>query len=150
MNDVKIFIKRVREGFEDIPLPQKATVGSAGFDIYAAIDSKITIHPFERILIPTSYSVAIPDGYEIQVRPRSGLAIKYGLTVLNTPGTIDSDYRGEINIILIHLGQEPYTIHRGDRIAQLIVTPVTNAFFQEVLDLPKTTRGDGGFGHTGR
>ncbi|MCX7835207.1 MAG: dUTP diphosphatase [bacterium] len=150
MRNVQILIKRVREGFEDFPLPQKATVGAAGFDIYAAIDNEITIHPFERVLIPTSFSVAIPEGYEIQVRPRSGLAIKYGLTLLNTPGTIDSDYRGEINLILIHLGKEPYTIRRGDRIAQLVVSSVIQASFEEVQELPDTSRGTGGFGHTGR
>lgn len=121
-------------------------------DVRAAIDAgeSVTLAPGERDMIPTGLSVAIPEGYEIQVRPRSGLAAKHGLTCLNTPGTIDSDYRGEIKVILINLGQEPFTIERGERIAQLVVAPVTHGLWDQVDALPTSERGAGGFGSTGR
>lgn len=150
MNDIVLSIQRVRDGFDDIPLPTKATHGSAGFDVCAAIQNELIVHPMERVLIPTSFAVAIPEGYEIQVRPRSGLAIKNGITVLNSPGTIDSDYRGEVNIIIINLSDTSVTFKRGDRIAQLVIQPVLSASFELVTKLPETSRGDGGFGHTGR
>ncbi|MAN46517.1 MAG: dUTP diphosphatase [Alphaproteobacteria bacterium] len=138
--------------FEGLQLPAYETVGSAGMDVRAAVseDDPIMLQPGERGMIPTGLSVAIPQGYEIQVRPRSGLAAKHGLTCLNTPGTIDSDYRGEIKVILINLGQEAFTIQRGERIAQLVLAPVTQLAWEEVESLDETERGAGGFGSTGR
>jgi dUTP pyrophosphatase len=127
------------------------TGGSSGSDIAAAVAESITLRPGERALVPTGFCFAIPEGYEIQVRPRSGLAWKHGITVLNAPGTIDADYRGEVKVILINHGTEPYTIHRGERIAQLVPARVAReAVFVEVTELPASERGDGGFGHTGR
>ena len=119
-------------------------------DLRAAVTSSVSIAPGERTLIPTGIRIALPPGFEAQVRPRSGLAIKHGVTMLNSPGTIDSDYRGEIRVIVINHGQEPFTVIRGDRIAQLIVAPVARARWHEVPHLDETSRGDGGFGHTGR
>ncbi|KCZ48307.1 dUTP diphosphatase [Hyphomonas pacifica] len=138
--------------FEGLQLPAYETTGSAGMDVRAAVseDDPIMLQPGERGMIPTGLSVAIPQGYEIQVRPRSGLAAKHGLTCLNTPGTIDSDYRGEIKVILINLGQEAFTIQRGERIAQLVLAPVTQLAWEEVESLDETERGSGGFGSTGR
>jgi dUTP pyrophosphatase len=133
----------------DLPLPSYATAGSAGMDVMAAIDAPITLAPFDRMAIPTGLTMAIPSGYEIQVRPRSGLALKQGLTVANAPGTIDSDYRGEIKVIVINLGQEAVEITRGMRIAQLVLAPVTMAKLEPVAALDETDRGDGGFGSTG-
>lgn len=134
-----------------LPLPEYQSAGSAGLDLMAAIpaDSTIVIEPHARELVPTGLAVEIPVGYEAQVRPRSGLAIRHGITVLNTPGTIDSDYRGEIGVILINLGSEPFTLARGERIAQLIFAAVARAEFIEVQELDQTTRGAGGFGSTG-
>lgn len=137
---------------QGLELPQYATAGAAGMDIVAAVDQPVVIAPGARALVPTGLAVAIPDGFEIQVRPRSGLALKNGVTCLNTPGTIDSDYRGEIKVILANLGQEPVTIERGMRIAQLVVAPVVQATWQlvaSVSDLSATARGSGGFGSTG-
>lgn len=131
-------------------LPSYATVGSAGVDLRAHIASEITLVPMERRLVPTGISLAIPVGYEGQVRPRSGLAIRQGLTCLNTPGTIDSDYRGEIQVILINLSPDAQTIHPGDRIAQLVFCPVVQAVWKPVDQLSETARGAGGFGHTGK
>jgi dUTP pyrophosphatase len=128
-------------------MPSYATHGAAGMDVLAAED--VTLAPGARHAVATGFSVAIPDGYEIQVRPRSGLALKHGITVPNTPGTIDSDYRGELKVILINHGGEPFPIHRGDRIAQLVLAPVTLAEWQEVAELDETERGAGGFGSTG-
>ncbi|KCZ53602.1 deoxyuridine 5'-triphosphate nucleotidohydrolase [Hyphomonas beringensis] len=138
--------------FEGLQLPAYETIGSAGMDVRAAVteEDPIMLQPGERAMIPTGLSVAIPQGYEIQVRPRSGLAAKHGLTCLNTPGTIDSDYRGEIKVILINLGQEAFTIQRGERIAQLVLAPVTQLAWEEVESLDETERGAGGFGSTGR
>lgn len=137
-------------GTEDIPLPAYETVHAAGMDIRAAVTEPVTLAPGQRDLIPTGLHIALPDGYEAQVRPRSGLAIKHGIALVNSPGTIDADYRGEIRVILVNLGQEPFTISRGDRIAQMIVAPVTRVTWQPVTKLDATVRGDGGFGHTGR
>lgn len=134
----------------DLTMPSYETTGSSGMDVRAAIDTEIVVAPGGRDLIPTGFAVAIPEGYEIQVRPRSGLAVKRGLTLPNTPGTIDSDYRGEVKIAVINLGSEPVTIRRGDRIAQLVVAPVSRAHFRLVSELDQTERGSGGFGHTGR
>lgn len=131
-------------------LPSYATVGSAGVDLRANIASEITLVPMERRLIPTGIFVEIPLGFEGQVRPRSGLAIRQGLTCLNTPGTIDSDYRGEIQVILINLSPDAQTIHPGDRIAQLVFCPIAQANWKSVEQLSETTRGEGGFGHTGK
>lgn len=131
------------------PLPEYKTKGSAGMDLQANIDSPITLKPMERALIPTGIYLSIPEGYEAQVRARSGLAIKHGITLANGIGTIDSDYRGEIGVILINLGQEAYTINRGDRIAQLVIVKYERVEFELVSDLDSTERGKGGFGHTG-
>ncbi|MBC7288166.1 MAG: dUTP diphosphatase [Armatimonadetes bacterium] len=130
-------------------LPEYATANSAGMDLRAHISQPITIAPGERTLIPTGIRLAIPPGYEGQVRPRSGLAIRHGLTVLNSPGTIDADYRGEVKVVLANLGSEPVTIQPGDRIAQLVIAPVVRAFLVRVEELPESDRGEGGFGHTG-
>lgn len=137
-------------GNEDLPLPEPATPDSAGVDLRAAILEPIALAPGERALVPTGFALALPRGYEGQVRPRSGLALKFGLTLLNTPGTIDADYRGEVAVIAVNLGGKKVAIRRGDRIAQLVVAPVTAAAFAEVRELPASPRGGGGFGHTGR
>ncbi len=138
--------------FEGLALPAYETAGSAGMDVRAAVaeDAPLTLAPGERAMVPTGLSVAIPDGHEIQVRPRSGLAAKHGITCLNTPGTIDSDYRGEIKVILINLGADAFTIRRGERIAQLVLVPVTRLDWKPVIQLPVSERGAGGFGSTGR
>lgn len=129
--------------------PSYETDGSAGVDLRANIEDSIVLHPFERMLIPTGLFMEIPEGYEGQVRPRSGLAIKHGITVLNTPGTVDSDYRGEVCVILINLSQDQYVIKNGERIAQMVFSKVEKAAFAEVKELGETERGEGGFGHTG-
>ncbi|MEO1220702.1 MAG: dUTP diphosphatase [Pseudomonadota bacterium] len=145
-NRVTVEVKRLPHG-EGLPLPAYATKGAAGMDIISAED--VTIAPGARHPVATGLSVAIPQGYEIQVRPRSGLAFKHGITVPNTPGTIDSDYRGELKVLLINHGPEEFVIARGDRVAQLVVAPVTQGVWQEVEDLDATERGAGGFGSTG-
>ena len=132
------------------PLPQYATKGSSGMDVRASLDIPVRLQPLERTMIPTGLFVEIPNGYEIQIRPRSGLAIKQGITCLNTPGTIDSDYRGEIKIILINLSSEEQVINHGDRIAQMIVQRTERAAFEQVEFLNETERAAGGFGHTGK
>jgi len=132
------------------PLPQYATKGSSGMDIRASLDIPVRLQPLERTMIPTGLFVELPNGYEIQIRPRSGLAIKQGITCLNTPGTIDSDYRGEIKIILINLSSEEQVINHGDRIAQMIVQRTEKAAFEQVEFLNETERAAGGFGHTGK
>lgn len=132
------------------PLPQYVTEGSSGMDVRASLDIPLTLQPLQRILIPTGLFVEIPAGYEIQIRPRSGLAIKHGITCLNSPGTIDSDYRGEIKIILINLSSEEQVINPGDRIAQMIIQKVERAEFEQVEILNETERAAGGFGHTGK
>ncbi len=133
----------------DLRIPSYETAGSSGMDVCAAVTDQVTIGPGARALIPTGFAVAIPAGYEIQVRPRSGLAVKHGLSLPNSPGTIDADYRGEVKIAMINLGQEPVTIKRGDRVAQLVVAPVVRAALDVVSELDDTARGSGGFGHTG-
>ncbi len=135
---------------EGLELPAYATEGAAGCDLRAAVGESLTILPGGRALVPTGIAVAIPAGYEGQVRMRSGLAIRHGLTLLNGPGTIDSDYRGEIRVILANLGAEPFTLARGERIAQLVVAPVARARFEKTAELPPTDRSGGGFGSTGR
>lgn len=145
---IDVQITQLEHG-KDLPLPAYATEGSAGADLVAAVTEDKILAPGERSLIPTGIKIALPAGFEAQVRPRSGLALKNGITTLNTPGTIDSDYRGEVGVILINLGQEPVTITRGMRIAQLIVAPVTRLTWQPVENLDATARGEGGFGSTG-
>ena len=146
MEKVAIQIKRVRRG--DMPLPAYMTEGSAGMDLCADIDGELMLAPMARALIPTGIAIALPIGFEAQIRPRSGLALKQGFTLVNTPGTIDSDYRGEIQIIAINLGSEPVIIERGQRIAQMVLQRVLRAQWQEVDELPSSTRQEGGFGHT--
>ena len=143
---IKIQIKKVSSS---VLIPKYETSGSSGMDVAAYIEKNITISPGEKALVPTGFSVSIPLGYEIQIRPRSGLAAKKNITVLNTPGTIDADYRGEIKVILINLGKEKFIIENGDRIAQMIVCPVVQADLKEVKELSDTARGSGGFGSTG-
>jgi dUTP pyrophosphatase len=146
MTPITIPLLRLPHG-ADLPLPAYATDGAAGMDVVSAED--VTLAPGARHAVATGFSMAIPQGYEVQVRPRSGLALKHGITCLNTPGTIDSDYRGEVKVILANLGSEPFPIKRGDRIAQLVPAPVQRANFTEVSSLDETTRGVGGFGSTG-
>jgi len=134
----------------DLPAPARTTVTSAGFDLRAAVDEPVSLPPGSRALVPTGISMAIPPGHEGQVRPRSGLAIKHGVTLLNSPGTIDSDYRGEIKVIMINLGEDTFVIHRGDRIAQLVISTLTDCELIGVESLDETPRGQGGFGSSGR
>jgi dUTP pyrophosphatase len=134
----------------DLPLPTRATTGAAGFDLHAAIDADLVVAPGDRVLIPTGFAVAVPEGYEAQVRPRSGLALEHGVVLPNAPGTIDSDYRGELQVILSNTGEKDVVFRRGDRIAQLVIAPVARAEWVEVARLEPTRRGGGGFGHTGR
>ena len=145
---VDVRVRRLPHG-ADLPLPEYQTQDSAGMDLMAAISEDIVLAPGERTLIPTGLSIALPPGFEAQVRPRSGLALRNGVTQLNTPGTIDADYRGEIGVILINHGQESFTVTRGMRIAQMLVAPVIQARWQEVEELDETARGSGGFGSTG-
>jgi len=135
---------------DGLPLPAYETEGAAGMDLRAAIAEPITLLPGERALIPTGLSFALPDGYEAQVRPRSGLSVKFGISIVNAPGTVDSDYRGEIKVPLINLGQEPFVVERGERIAQIVFAPVTMAQWVQVWALDTTSRGAGGFGSTGK
>lgn len=146
--DVTVGVLRLAEG-AGLPLPSYMTVGAAGADVCAAVAEPLVLRPGERALVPSGFALEVPPGYEVQVRPRSGLALRAGVTLLNTPGTIDADYRGAVGILMINLGSEPFTIRRGDRIAQMIVAPVVHAAFAEVAALVETGRGDGGFGSTG-
>lgn len=146
---VPVQITRVRDGFDDLPLPGYATAGAAGMDLRAAIEQERRIGPGETTIIPTGVAFALPDGYEGQVRPRSGLAFRHGISMLNNPGTIDADYRGEVAVLLVNHGPEPYTIERGERIAQLVVARYEQVSWIEVTDLASTDRGAGGFGSTG-
>jgi dUTP pyrophosphatase len=148
VESLRIQIKRVRPREAHVPLPGYMTVGSAGMDIYADTEDDIRLAPLERTLIPTGIAVALPPGFEAQIRPRSGLALREGLTLANSPGTIDSDYRGEIQVIAINLGKEPVIIRRGQRIAQMVIQRVTRASWEEVHELPGSARQGGGFGHT--
>lgn len=145
---LSLLIQRLPHGV-GVPAPSYATARAAGLDLPAALDAPLVLEPGRRAAVPTGICVAIPDGYEGQVRPRSGLAIKHGLTMINSPGTIDADYRGEVKIILANLGEEPFTINRGDRIAQMVIQPVFQADLKQVDKLPESERGHGGFGHTG-
>jgi dUTP pyrophosphatase len=143
---ISIKLTRLTHG-EGLPFPTYATEGAAGLDVVTAVD--LSLAPSERMAVPTGFAIEIPPGYEVQVRPRSGLALKHGVTCLNTPGTIDSDYRGEVKVILANLGAEPFSVSRGERIAQLVPAPVLRATFEEVSELSGTARGGGGFGSTG-
>ena len=146
--NVEIAIRRLAHG-ADLPLPAYESDQAAGMDLRAAVEAPVRLEPGARGLVPTGLAIALPAGYEAQVRPRSGLALKSGITCLNTPGTIDADYRGEVGVILINLGSEPFTVSRGDRIAQLVIAPVTHGVWQEVENLDDTARGAGGFGSSG-
>lgn len=150
MEEIHIKIKRVLNKFNDIPLPEYATDGSSGLDLRAAIDNEYILKAKNFALIPTNLSVEIPYGFEIQIRPRSGLAANYGIGVLNTPGTIDSDYRGEIKVILFNFSESDFTIKPGDRIAQMVLSKVWKASIVEAKELNNSKRGEGGFGHTGK
>lgn len=144
---MQVLIKRLRTF--DLPLPGYMTAGAAGVDLYAAVEAAVAVAPGNRVLVPTGIAIALPEGYEAQIRPRSGLALKHGLTLLNSPGTIDCDYRGEIKLIVINLGDKEYILKRGERIAQMIFSRVEKAELLEVEILDETCRGSGGFGHTG-
>jgi dUTP pyrophosphatase len=148
--DISIAVQRLPHG-ADLALPRYETEGAAGMDLVAAIaaDEPLVLAPGARVLVPTGLAIALPQGFEAQVRPRSGLAAKNGVTVLNSPGTVDSDYRGEVKVILINHGSDAFTITRGTRIAQMVIAPVTRGIFNEVTNLDETARGAGGFGSTG-
>jgi len=148
MENIKVQIKRLPHGM-DLPLPRYMSDHAAGMDMYAAVDNETIIPPGAWKLIPTGTSIALPEGYEAQVRPRSGLALKQGVSVLNTPGTVDADYRGEVGVILMNHSKKDLKIKRGDRIAQMIVNKIERIIFEEVEELSETDRGAGGFGHTG-
>ena len=148
MEQIRVQIKRMRPGPASLDLPAYMSEGAAGLDLCADIDGNIDLAPMARVLIPTGIAIALPIGFEAQIRPRSGLALKQGFTLVNSPGTIDSDYRGEIQIIAINLGSEPVIIERGQRIAQMVLQRVIRAQWHEVDELPSSARQDGGFGHT--
>ena len=145
---VTIYIQKF-EGTDDLPLPTKMSEFASGFDLYAAVTEPVTLEVGQRQLIPTGFAMAMPGEYEAQIRPRSGLAYKHGITCLNTPGTIDSDYRGEVKVLLINLGQQPLIIQRGERIAQMVIQFIPQVQLQITESLPDSVRGSGGFGHTG-
>ena len=145
---LKIQILRLPHG-EGVPLPKYMSRSASGMDLYAAVDGEVVLKPGERKLIPTGFKMALPEGYEAQVRPRSGLAIKNGISVLNTPGTIDEDYRGEVGVILVNHGSEDFKVKRNDRIAQMVINKIEQADIEEVKSLSETHRSTGGFGHTG-
>jgi dUTP pyrophosphatase len=148
MEPIRVAITRLH-GSEDLPLPGYMTDHAAGMDLMAAVREDLVLSPGQRALVPTGIAIALPEGFEAQVRPRSGLALKNGVTLVNTPGTIDADYRGEIRVILINHGTEPFVVRRGDRVAQMIVAPVCRIRWDEQAALNATDRGSGGFGHTG-
>ncbi len=149
-SEITVHIARVSDSAHDIPLPRYATEHSAGMDICAAVTGEFVLKAGETALIPSGFSIALPEGFEAQIRPRSGLAIKHRVTVLNSPGTIDADYRGEVKVILANFGQEDFVIRRGERIAQMIIARYTRIGWEERNSLEETQRGAGGFGHTGR
>ncbi|MBN1446958.1 MAG: dUTP diphosphatase [Bacteroidetes bacterium] len=151
MSDLHLTVRitRVQPSFDDIPLPSYATPQSAGVDLRAAIAEPLELHPGDIIAVPTNLAIELPPDYEAQVRPRSGLALKHGITLPNSPGTIDADYRGEIKVIMANIGRVPYTIQRGERIAQMVVAPVIQVRWDDVVTLTETDRGSGGFGHSG-
>ncbi len=146
--EVRVRIRRL-PGSEGLALPSLGTAGASGFDLRAAVAETLEVKPGARVLVPTGFAIAVPSGYEAQLRPRSGLALRHGIVLPNSPGTIDSDYRGEIQVILLNTGAETFVIERGDRIAQLVIAPVARPLWEEVDLLDPTQRGDGGFGHTG-
>jgi dUTP pyrophosphatase len=148
MTPVRVGFRRLPEG-EGLPLPTYMSAEAAGADVYAAVETEVVLQPGARALVPAGFSLAIPHGYEIQVRPRSGLALRSGVTLLNSPGTIDADYRGPVGVIVVNFGAEPFVVRRGDRIAQLVLAPVARAAFDESLDHGETVRAAGGFGSTG-
>jgi dUTP pyrophosphatase len=150
MASLRVLVRRVRTNASPLPLPRYQSAGAAGLDLYADIEGEWTLAPLARRAVPSGLAIALPEGHEAQVRPRSGLALRHGITCINAPGTIDSDYRGEIQVLLVNLSGEPYTLRRGERIAQLVVAPVSQAALEEVAELPTTTRADAGFGSTGR
>lgn len=147
MSTATVKVRIINESGYD--LPAYATTASAGMDVRAAVAAPVTLQPLDRALIPTGLRMALPEGYECQIRPRSGLALRSGITILNSPGTIDADYRGEIGIIMINLSREPFTVNPGERIAQMVIAPVTQAVWEPCAELDDTERGAGGFGHTG-
>jgi len=149
MKNPVIAIQRLPHG-EGLQLPHYASMAAAGMDLRAAVQDSLVLQPGERRLIPTGFAMALPEGFEAQVRPRSGLALKHGISVLNSPGTIDADYRGEVGVILINLGDVPFHIQRGDRIAQMVIAPCVQATWQEMTTLTETERGEGGFGSSGQ
>jgi len=149
MASIVIAVKHVRKGADPLPLPRYMTPGAAGLDLLADVDEPVGLAPGARVLVPTGIAIELPPGFEAQVRPRSGLALRHGVTLLNSPGTIDADYRGEIQVLLINLGDQLYTVQRGDRVAQMIVAPVVRAELRQVDTLNDSRRGPGGFGHTG-
>jgi len=148
LSAARIHVALKRVGEVRVELPQYMTAGAVGMDLYAALDTPVTLQSLDRVRVPCGFAIAIPDGYEGQIRPRSGLAWKHGLSIPNAPGTIDSDYRGEVAVLLVNLGEEPITLEPGQRIAQLVVASVARADLDEVAELVGTTRGSGGFGHT--
>ncbi len=148
MNSVNVFFKQLPHA-EGLELPAYATQDSAGLDVRAALDEPLRLEPGSRALVPTGLQMALPQGYEAQIRPRSGLAFRHGITMLNTPGTIDADYRGEVKVLAVNLGDEPFEIRHGDRIAQMVIAPVIRAAVKGVEELPESERGEGGFGSTG-
>jgi len=149
VNQVTLKIQRV-EGNDDLPLPKYMTDGASGMDLFSAVTDPVVILPKGFCVIPLGIKIAVPEGFEAQIRPRSGLSAKYGIGLLNSPGTIDSDYRGEIKVILFNFGEEPFVVNRGDRIAQMVISPVVKADLIEYDNLDETARGEGGFGHTGK
>lgn len=149
VNKVKVFFKQLPHA-AGLALPASASADAAGLDVRAALEEPIILEPGRRALVPTGLQMALPKGYEAQIRPRSGLAFRHGITMLNTPGTIDADYRGEVKVLAVNLGEEPFEIRHGDRIAQMVIAPVTQADVQAVADLPGSERGEGGFGSTGK
>jgi dUTP pyrophosphatase len=146
---MKIAITRLSPATHDVPLPAYATAGAAGMDVRAAVEADLFVKPKQTVLVPTGFAIAVPGGYEAQIRPRSGLAIKHQIGILNAPGTIDADYRGEVRIILTNFGEADFCIRRGDRIAQMVIAPYVRAEWEERSSLDATDRGGGGFGHTG-
>jgi len=148
MDTIIVKVKRL-ENNTDLPLPSYQSDGSSGLDLRAAVNKALTLQPGDIELVPTGLSISLPEGYEAQIRPRSGLALKHGLAFVNAPGTIDADYRGEIGVIAINLGKKPLTIKRGERIAQMVIQKVSRAIVEEVDELDTTQRGEGGFGHSG-
>lgn len=146
---ITIRISRIDSSSDDIPIPQYSTDGASGMDVCAAVKNTMIVKRGETVLVPTGFRIEVPANYEAQLRPRSGLAIQHGITLLNSPGTIDSDYRGEVKIVLSNFGKKDFVIKRGDRIAQMVIAPVVHAILEEVPEIENTARGSGGFGHTG-